>query len=130
MKSIAKFIKDKENFFIKEEHINEEKTCFDGPDFFGSYYYDTMNYKYFNKDTGKPSLDEIEQSVADANNVTGDPSFCTINGISFTKYKKNKWQASSGLAHAIGGTQSDKEIFQLLKDTNNDWYAMLRMEKK
>ena len=109
------------------EYIKEQqKTCYDGPDFFGKWYYDKMHYKYFNNETGVPSLEEIEDCFHTKNNVTGDPSWLTVDGVTFTKYEKNKWQASSSLARAIGGTINNKEIHDKLKNTKEKWYAMLR----
>lgn len=106
-----------------------KKSAFDGADFFGKWYFDNLNYKYYNKETGLPTLEEIEEAYGTTANVTGDPSWVSVNGIEFTKIKKNEWHSSSVLSHALGGSCNNENIYKMLSETKDPWYAMLRPEK-
>lgn len=121
MKSLVNYIKE------------SKETPFNGPDYFlkpdskGFNYYAKIGYKYYNKNN-HPTKDEIKDAFATTSNVTGDPSFGYVNGVEFTKIKNNKWQSSSQLQHAIGGTITDNELYQKIENTNEDWYLMLRFK--
>ena len=117
MKSLTQFIQE------------SKKSPFDGEDFFSEYYW-KIGYKYYNKDTEKPTFEDIEKCFGTTSNVTGDPSFACIDGVSFSKLKENKWQTESSLSHALGGSITDKEFFKRIEDCKGDWYVMLRFSDK
>lgn len=118
MKSLNKFIK---------ESVSKAQTGYDGPDYFPNYYYKHANYKYYNADTANVTLEDIENATADSRNVTGDPSFCDVDGTSFTKIKQNQWQAMSMQQYASGKILTNKQLFDLINNGER-WYAMLRFK--
>ena len=116
MKSLSQFIAE------------AQKTPFDNIEYFGEYYW-KIGYKYYNKDTGKPTTEDIKECYGTTSNVTGDPSWVCIDGVSFSKLKDNKWQAESNLEHVLGGSITDKELLNRL-NAAKVWYAMLRFTYK
>ncbi|MCH5167821.1 MAG: hypothetical protein J1F35_08080 [Erysipelotrichales bacterium] len=116
MKSLTQFIQE------------AQKSAFDGKDFFSEYYW-KIGYKYYNKDTEKPTIEDIEKCYGTTSNVMGDPSFINIDGATFSKLKDNKWQAESNLEHVLSGSVNDKELMNRLENAKV-WYAMLRFFDK
>ena len=119
--------------FISESQVNEKAiTAYDSPTYFfdggGGEYYKKLGYKYYN-DMNKPSKEDIANCYGTTSNVTGDPSFGDIDGLSFTKLKDNTWQTSSQLSHVLGGTINDKELLDRLNKAQK-FYFMLRFTNK
>lgn len=116
MKSLVNFIKE------------SVKSAYDSPDYFfggsGGDYYKRLGYKYYN-DMNKPTEEDIKNCYGTTSNVTGDPSFGDIDGLSVSKLKDNTWQTSSQLAHVLGGTMSDKELLNRINKAEK-FYFMLR----
>ena len=116
MKSLTEYIKE------------SQKSALDGADFFNEYYW-KIGYKYYNKDTEKPTAEDIEKCYGTTSNVTGDPSWVDVDGAIFSKLKDNKWQAESNLEHVLGGSITDKEVLNHIENAKV-WYAMLRFTDK
>ena len=115
--------------FILESQLNEKAiTAYDSPTYFfdgsAGEYYKKLGYKYYN-DMNKPSKEDIANCYGTTSNVTGDPSFGDIDGLSFSKLKDNTWQTSSQLSHVLGGTINDKELLDRLNKAQK-FYFMLR----
>lgn len=108
-----------------KSYISESKTAYDGPEFFEKYYYNNLNYKYYNKETGVPTLEELQEAYG-TTALTGDPSFLRVNDTAYEKIGNNKWESQTLLAHAVGGKKTDEEIFKLLKNAKTPWFVMLR----
>ena len=117
MKSLTEYIKEAQN------------TPFDGKEYFGEYYW-KIGYKYYNKDTEKPTAEDIEKCYGTTSNVTGDPSWVCVDGATFSKLKDNKWQTESNLSHVLGGSITDKEVLDRINNCKENWYAMLRFTDK
>lgn len=112
-----------------QDYIYESsaKTAYDGEGFFfdNTEFYKKIGYKYYNKETGAPSLEDIQKAYFTTNNVTGDPSFCDFDDKSYTKIKKNTWQYMPTQASAIGGTITDEKLFDMISKADK-WFFMLR----
>ena len=120
--------------FISESQVNEKAiTAYDSPTYFfdggGGEYYKKLGYKYYN-DMNKPSKEDIENAYGTTSNVTGDPSFGNIDGVEFTKIKKDEWQSSSQLKHVFGGIVSNKTLYQMMDNSKKPFYLMLRFKDK
>lgn len=117
MKSLTQYIKE------------SQKTAYDGADFFDKYHWN-IGYKYYNKETGLPTIDEIKDAYGTTSNVTGDPSFGDVDGTSFDKLKANKWKTTSTGKNVIGGSElTDEKILKMIEDSKDKWFLMLRFKK-
>lgn len=105
--------------------ILEAKSAYDSSDFFEKYYFDKLNYKYYNKETDMPTLEEIQQAYGTPS-LMGDASFIGIDGASFIKVGNNKWLSQTLISNAFGTEYTDAEIFRLFKTSKKLWFAMLR----
>lgn len=115
---------------LKEYILESAKNPYDSPDYFfqedksGFNYYKKLGYKYYN-DMNKPTEEDLKKAYGTTSNVTGDPSFGNIDGVSFSKLKDNKWETSSQLSHVIGGSITDKELLDRINKAEK-FYFMLR----
>lgn len=121
MKSLVEFIK---------ESLNEAryKNMYDGPEFFDDENWE-LGYKYYNADTEFPTLEEVETAFA-AKDMDDNPSFGGIElGVTFRKVDKDRWDVTSGDHHMLGRSFTNEKILDMIKDTKEKWFLMLRKEK-
>lgn len=118
MKSLSQFI---------SEAIKLYESAYDSKEFFDDDKW-KLGYKYYNAETGVPTLEEIENAFA-TEKITDDPSFGAITGMSFDKTDKNAWSVTSAMHKDMGKTYTNEQILDMIKKTKDKWFLMLRFEK-
>jgi hypothetical protein len=68
----------------------------------------------------KPTLKEVQDAPYSSNLITGNQAWLSIDGVSYVKIERNKWQRYSTIANSMGGMRIvDNDIYEIAKRGKN-----------